>query len=151
MTDWQIIYAALLAASLGIGRPVPVIWAVMIGNLAWSAAFGPRVLFVALGDLLAAVILMAEGRRAMLVAGLFVVMIFVEVLTWCLAWPNAATYAIVDVLAYIQCGVIAHADTGIRIGYRAVGRWINRWVSGVAQIGRLGGAGGMVQKKGWMK
>ena len=123
----------------------------MIANMAWSAAFGPLVLFVAIGDLLAAVFLMMEGRRAVLVAGLFVVMVFVEVAAWYLAWSNAATYAIVDALAYFQCGVIAHVDGGIRIGRRAIGRWLNRWADGVAQIGRLGSADGLVQKKGWLK
>lgn len=130
--DWsQWAYLCILAAAIVGGWGQHRLIAVMVLNLG-ATVTADSLWTVATADILCAVVLIGHGWRANVVAGLFVAMIPVYLAGTAFQWQPATTYAIIDVLAYLQCGVVGRVDRG---GARLVG-WGRRAVSAVR-----GGAG----------
>lgn len=120
--DWsQEAYLASLGLALIIGRPAPVVVLAMVGNLLATMILTQSLVAVAVADLAAAAVLLGGGERAVAVAALFAVMVPVYFAAYLAGWPAATTYAIVDALAYLQCGIIAHVDHGMGRLARGVG------------------------------
>ena len=113
--DWtQALYIGLLAIALILGKPGWQIAGAMVVDLAGTMAFAPDPIKVAVVDLSVAAWLFGEGqRRATILAGLFITMVTVEGFAVVFKLQNAATYTIVDLLAYVQLGVIGGADRGM--------------------------------------
>lgn len=129
----QAVYIGLLLLALASSWRQPwsaLIAAVMVGNLVATMTLavpgtGPlQFLFVGFADAVCATLLMRGNRRAMKVATLFSVMIPVYVSGWWFSWPDAITYTIIDLVAYVQLGVIGGLDSGIwHRGRAAARRW----------------------------
>ena len=124
MTDWQLFYMAVLTVAI-LAAVITTRWqrediiAVMAANF-WVSAFGPQEwLAVEQFDLACAAILLFGGARAKVISALFVAIAAVGYVAGLLGWPTSTTYAIMDVLAVMQCGVLAGVDRG---GLRLVGR-----------------------------
>lgn len=129
----QALYICLLCVALAASWRQPwsaLIAAVMVGNLAATMAISGAIIgplqFLAVGfaDAACAALLMRGNRRAMKVAMLFSVMIGVYVSGWGFSWPDATTYTIIDLVAYVQLGVIGGLDSGI---WHSVGAAARRW------------------------
>ena len=120
MTLWQAIYISALAVALWCGNPSMRVFFVMACNLIASAAFSNDPMMVALADLVCAAMLINAGLRAHIVAGLFATMVAVEVIGSVAAWQNSTTYAITDLIAYLQLGIIGHVDGGLSRINRAI-------------------------------
>lgn len=116
----QATYLCLLILAIYMGRPIWLIGAVMLGNLTATMAFASDPYAVGAADALSAAILLTSDTRAKIVAMLFSVMIPVYVSAQWLAWPASATYAIIDLIALLQLGVIGGVDRGIGRACRAV-------------------------------
>ena len=113
--DWsQIIFAAGIFAALLIGLPHWRIWAVMVCNFVATMTFADTPTAVGIMDIASATFLLGAGRQAHIVAFLFACMIPIYWLTTVFPqWPNSATYAIIDAIAYVQLGVIGYGGGGI--------------------------------------
>ena len=119
----QALYVGLLVLACYTGKPRPAIMVAMWGDLIATMVLASSPIAVGVADAAAMAVLMMAGRRGLVVAMLFSVMIPVYVAAAWLAWPNEATYAIIDLIAYLQLGVIGGLDRGLRIAFRAfVGR-----------------------------
>lgn len=136
MSSWQILYLALLGAALFGGRPRLRVWAAMLINLALTMAFASHdsIIFVAAIDLFCASLLIGKVVRYNIVAMLFASMPPIYAVGETLGWNQSTTYAIVDIIAYLQCLVIGRFDYGInhmvrhynsRRGY--LGRYMVSW------------------------
>lgn len=139
----QVAYiAALCAALYGGGAPVKVV-AVMIGNLAATLTLSGTPMVVGTIDLLCAIVLIGNNMRANIVAVLFALMIPVYVA----GLKTSTTYTIVDVLAYLQLGVIGRVDSGLRNARRFIGRFNSGSGVSVAQGGHTERGVAMVSRK----
>ena len=119
--DWsQWLFVSALALATYTGRPSLNIALPMWGNFLATFFLAATVAHVAVADIIAASILAFGSRRAAVIALLFVLMLPVYALADFYQWPNAATYAIIDVLAYLQLAIVG------------------RWGDGLAILGRLG-------------
>lgn len=123
----QALYIVLLGLALCASwrqRWPALIAAVMVGNLVVTMALASDPIAVGVADAVSAAILLIGNARAWAVAMLFSVMIVVYVSATWLLWPNAATYAIIDLIAYLQLGIVGGMDRGIgRICRSAARRW----------------------------
>ena len=122
MSGWQAFYIAALTVALSTGRPGFSIVAAMTFDLLASVLFASDPVSVAVADLVAAVILIGHGRRANIIALIFVAMVLLEVIASRLHVENAIIYTVTDVLAFVQCGVIGGADRGVGRICRAIRR-----------------------------
>jgi hypothetical protein len=121
--DWsQALYIGALALAIWTGKPGRLICGVMLANLAVTMTMWREPLTVGLFDLVCAVILIGKDRRANIVAGCFALMQPVYVASWFWQFPLPATYAIVDLLAFVQLAAIGRWDRGMGIGLRAARR-----------------------------
>jgi hypothetical protein len=77
---------------------------------------------VAVLDIACAALLIGSSRQADIVAAIFVVMVPIYVIGAIAAFPPNATYAIIDLLAVVQLGVIANGRGGMAIHRRYFGR-----------------------------
>lgn len=119
--DWsQWLFVSALALATYTGRPSLNIALPMWGNFIATFFLASTVAHVAVADVVAASILVFGSRRAAVIALLFVLMTPVYAMAHFYQWPNAATYAIIDVLAYLQLAIMG------------------RWGDGMAILGRLG-------------
>jgi len=123
----QALYIGLLCVALACSWRQPwsaLIAAVMVGNLVATMTLAPDPIAVGIADAVSAAILLLGNTRARTVAMLFSVMIPVYVSADWLLWPNYATYAIIDLIAYLQLGIVGGLDRGIgRICRAAARRW----------------------------
>lgn len=133
---------ALCAALYGGGAPLKVV-TVMVGNLVVTLAFSGTPLAVGVIDLLCAAMLIGNNMRANIVAVLFAMMVPVYVA----GLKTSTTYTIVDVLAYLQLGVIWRVDSGLRNARRLVSRYGSRPFSSVVQRGHAERSVAMVSQK----
>lgn len=125
--DWtQWAYIGALAAALAVGRPGYLIASVMLANLAGTMTLSGFPLSVAVVDALCGTALVFGSGRAAAVAVFFAAMVVWAVVAQALGFTSAATYAIVDVLAYGQLAIIGGAGFGngrrIRNAFRSFGR-----------------------------
>ena len=117
MTDWQLLYLAVPAAS-AFAAVLTTRWeradiiAVMAINFVVSAFGSQEWLVVETFDLLCASVLLFGGAREKVISALFAAIAAVGLAAGYFGWPNSTTYAIMDVLAVIQCGVLAGVDRG---------------------------------------
>lgn len=119
--DWsQWLFVSALALATYTGRPSLNISLPMWGNFIATFFLASTVAHVAVADIIAASILVFGSRRAAVIALLFVLMLPVYALADFYQWPNAATYAIIDLLAYLQLAIMG------------------RWGDGMAILGRFG-------------
>jgi hypothetical protein len=119
--DWsQWLYLALLAVATIPGRHHPDLIAILVVDLMFTLAWGEFPLLVGAFDLFCAWALWSAGPRGRVVGGIFVIMQPVYVAGWLFNVPDATTYAIIDVLAYLQLVVLSNADRflGKRLGRR---------------------------------
>jgi hypothetical protein len=122
--DWsQALYISALALAIWTGKPGRLICGVMLANLAVTATMWRDPLTVGLFDLVCAVLLIGKDKRANIVAGCFALMQPVYVASWFWQFPLPATYAIVDLLAFVQLAAIGRWDRGLGIGLRAARRF----------------------------
>ena len=128
MTVWQIIIAAMLVTSIACGRPHWRVAAVMVCNIAFSMRFGSDYLLVGVADLVCAALLIGISTRAYIVAGLFALMVPVYVAATYYQWTTGTTYAIIDLIAYAQFGVLGRVDGGVGYVRGVIDR---RWDSSV--------------------
>lgn len=117
-SQWLFIFALVLATYTG--RPPLNIAIPMWGNFAATFLLASTVSHVAIADVAAASILAFGTRRAAVIALLFLLMLPVYALAHFYQWPNAATYAIIDLFAYMQLAIMG------------------RWGDGLGFLGRLG-------------
>jgi len=120
LTVWRAILITGFAIAVYTGRPPRLIIAVMVGNFAatWYLAADP--LAVGVADAASAVVLLhMRTVQSWCIVALFSVMIIVYVSDWLYNVRNFATYTIIDLIAFLQLGVIGGLDGGIR-------RWIAR-------------------------
>lgn len=99
-----------------------IIAAVMLGNLGATMAMAHDPVAVGVADAASAALLLIGPTRARIVAMLFSVMIPVYVSALVFTWPNSTTYAIIDLIALVQLGVIGGVDRGLGRAARAAGR-----------------------------
>lgn len=119
--DWsQWLFVSALVLATYTGRPALNIALPMWGNFLATFFLASTVAHVAVADILAASILAFGSRRAAVIALLFVIMLPVYALAHFYQWPNSATYAIIDLLAYLQLAIMG------------------RWGDGIGILGRLG-------------
>jgi hypothetical protein len=125
--DWsQALYIGALALAIWTGKPGRLVCCVMVANLAVTMTFWREPLTVGLFDIVCAVILIGRDRRQNIVAGCFALMQPVYVAAWFFHWPSPATYAIVDILSFVQLAAIGRWDRGIG----ATLRFANRFTAG---------------------
>jgi hypothetical protein len=122
--DWtQWAYIGAIAAALAVGRPGVLIASVMLANLAGTLILSGQPMSVAIFDALSGAALAFGSARSQSVAVFFAAMVVWAVVSWWAGFTNAATYAIVDVLAYGQLVIIGGAGFGmgrrIRLARRA--------------------------------
>ncbi len=136
---WQVIFALALASALALGRPRLIVWVAMLGNLAATALLAADPVTVAVFDLVAATLLFFGDTRAKILAMIFATMAPIYVIFGLLGVHQSTTYAIIDVLAFLQVGVISGADVGISRAIRNARRRLagrgSRAVPSVAQRG----------------
>lgn len=121
----QALYIGLLCIALWSSwyhRAPPLAGLVMIGNLAATLALAADPVMVGLADAVCASILLYGNLRAKVVAMLFSVMCLIYVSAWAFSWPAATTYTIIDLIAYVQLGVIGGVDRGLGRACRAFAR-----------------------------
>ena len=143
--DWsQALYIGLLASALIVGKPGWQITGVMLFDLAGTMAFSADPIKVAVVDLSAMAWLFGERRLpATIIAALFGAMVAVEGLAGIFKLQNAATYTIVDLLAYGQLGVIGGAGRGMGRFVRSIARCRRR--HGIAMAFRDHPGGGLAR------
>jgi hypothetical protein len=125
--DWsQALYIGALALAIWTGKPGRLICGVMLANLAVTMTMWREPLTVGLFDLVCAVILIGNDKRANIVAGCFALMQPVYVASWFWQFPLPATYAIVDLLAFVQLAAIGRWDRGMGAGLRFARRVADR-------------------------
>ena len=112
MTIWGIAYITALAGASAIGRDWRII-AAMWANLGLTLTYAGQDMFaVAIADLICAVWLSQYGGRERVIGALFAAMVPVYLVGGLLAWGDDTTYGVVEVVAYLQCGVLARVDRG---------------------------------------
>lgn len=112
----QGLYLILLIAALWHGKAGPRLTLAMLGNVAATMALASDPVTVGVADTVAAAVLIGGNAKARIVATLFSVMLPVYVSAHVFSWSSATTYAIIDLLAFVQLGVICGASGGIRRG-----------------------------------
>jgi len=110
---WTVAYITLLAIALVLGKPTSRVWVVMIANLIGTIVLHDNFLSVGILDLICVVFLLGHDRTQNTLALLFVLMLPVYVAGKYFGWEKSTTYAIVDLLAYIQLWVIGRACFGL--------------------------------------
>ena len=144
MSIWQGIIASMLLAAFLSGRPHWRIVAVMACNFLFSMQFGGNFLTVGVADVVSAAFLLGISARANVVAGLFALMVPVYVAGTYFQWNISTTYTIIDLIAYMQCGVIGRVDGGMgfirRSFNRRRGDTAPRYLSGrrVEEVNQVG-------------
>jgi hypothetical protein len=122
LSVWQIIFTCGLFGALLIGLPHWRIWVAMICNFLATMTFADTPTLVGIVDIACAAFLLGAGRQAHIVAFLFACMVPVYWLpTGFPQWSNSATYAIIDVIAYVQLGVIGYGGGGVNFIRRHFG------------------------------
>jgi hypothetical protein len=124
VTDWQLIYYCILIAAVIVGWGQHRIIVVMAVNFLVSA-FGPQTgLVVETFEIACAAVLLFGSDRAKVIGFLFAIIAAIGIATEHFAWSTSATYAIMDLMAIVQCGVLARVDRGgprlVRSGIRAI-------------------------------
>lgn len=100
-----------MGAAFLLGRPHPLIVLALAGNLLATMLLAADPVSVAVADVTAAaVLLLAETRRAQVVAALFVAMQPIYFAAWLYSWPNWVTYTCIDLIAYLQLAVAGGMD-----------------------------------------
>ena len=124
MSVYQITLAALILLAIWAGRPPLHVAIIMVGNLAASAAIGPRFELIAALDLLCAALLIGGGPREIAVAVLFLGMAGGETIASRLQFPPWAVSSGLEAMTALQCGVIGGADRGMgRLARSVRGYW----------------------------
>jgi hypothetical protein len=119
--DWsQLLFLALLLAATLTGSRL--IAGVMWLNFAATVVLASSPITVAGADALAAALLLFCGKRGQIIAAIYAVMIPIYPVAVWAGLPNAATYTIVDLLAFIQLAALGGWDHGIGGGCRFVFR-----------------------------
>lgn len=123
MTIWQAIIAAGLLLAL-LGKPPARLWFAVAGNFIVTMILAENPVPVAIADLMTAAIILGVSTRANIVAGLFALMQPIYIAGFALGWPDATTYACIDLLAYVQLGVMGGVDRGMGRAYRFTHGWL---------------------------
>ena len=133
MTDWQTIIAVLIVIAGLTGRQWNIVSIVALNFMA-TMLLAANPVNVAIGDAIAASLLLFMGRRGQVVAAIYAVMIPIYPAMSAAGFPNYTTYAIIDVLAIGQILIAGRWDVGIGralwvIGgrYPAVRRVVASW------------------------
>ena len=120
----QIAYALILCTALASafwrGQNSWLLMAVMSVNFVATYELSDSFVDVSIVDLMCAACLLGRSQVAsmvallfaLMVALLFALMVPVYLAAWALQWQNSTTYAIVDVLAYLQCALIGGIGGG---------------------------------------
>jgi hypothetical protein len=128
---WYAIDWALVLAALWFGRPPFMVALAIVGDLAMGGTglmVSPYA--IATVDLAAAIVCFNHSERGDIAAAIFVAMAVTCTICKLLAFPDGATYAIVDALVWLQAGVIGGLDTGIRVAFHRARNRANRPASG---------------------
>lgn len=120
---WQVIIAAMLSGALFTGRPSLRFSVVMIANFVATVTIsltpdspenaGATYLAIGIADVACIAALVGINTRANVVAIIFALMLPVYVSGYLFKWTPWTTYAIVDLLAYVQFAVVGKWDGGI--------------------------------------
>lgn len=125
--DWsQLLFAAALAVACYAGRGDWRIVGCMVANFLATVTLAAWPLAVACADLACVVVLVMGSIRARVVAAFFVVMAAIYPIASAMGLGNAATYTIVDVLAFLQLMAVGHGDDGIGFVRRHLDRLRHR-------------------------
>lgn len=129
--DWsQILYLALIILATVYSKD-KVIASVMWANFVCTMALAASPELVATVDLISICLLAGKNARRNIVAAIFVLMTPIYLVGTVLSWGGAATYAIIDVLAYLQLFVMGRGDVGIGNLGRRLRRRRNRRMASV--------------------
>ena len=120
----QIVFITALIVALRLGRAHWAICGVMLFNFIGTWQNWNSYLSVGVFDVICATMLLFTTNRGRAVSAIFVLMVPIYVMAHHFMWRPATTYTIVDLLAYLQLGIIGRVDTGISHIYRAaIGRF----------------------------
>lgn len=131
MSFWQIIIMGMLVTATWTGRPGYLLTLAMFGNVIATMAFAGNLSAVAVADVLAAAILVFQGRREVMIAILFLVMLPIYLGVHLLSLPNPIAYVAVDALAYMQIAIMGRWDDGLD---RLVRHWCRRSHSALPRV-----------------
>lgn len=104
----QALFIVLLAAAFYTGRPPLRVMAVMMTNLLGTMTLATTPLAVGVLDLGCAAALAFGSRREAVLCLLFLLMVPIYALDLYFSWPSSTTYAIIDLIAYVQVWVIGN-------------------------------------------
>ena len=112
----QAIYILALLVALSCWRPSKIVWLSMLANLSATMFIAQylHIAMVGIIDLSCAAVLIGRDARRNIVAMLFALMPPLYIATSYYGFSHATTYAIVDIIAYVQCMVIGRFDVGIK-------------------------------------
>jgi hypothetical protein len=113
MDPSQFAVTAALALALYTGRPRPIVALAMVGNLFASMALGGQPIALAVADWVSIALLIGEGRRAAVIAALFLVMQPIYVAGHYLGLRHSVIYTLIDVIAFVQLSVLGGWDAGM--------------------------------------
>jgi hypothetical protein len=136
------IIAVVMAAVLLWVRPKPLVWVAMIGNFIATMVLRDSPLAVGVADVTAGALMLLAGPEMWAIAAIFAIMTCIDVAAWQFGFNLNATYAIIEVLAYIQLIIIAGGGFGRKYRHRnnprrAGDRRASYPVGGMARLGSL--------------
>ena len=122
MSIWQAMLVISFALAVFTGRPKHLLISVMALNFLITAHYRDDLFAVAVADIVAASILVGEGRREDITAYLFLMMPIIYGAGYYLGLKLETIYALVEVLAYIQIFTIGGWGVGLHRLYRSARR-----------------------------
>jgi len=123
---WQAILIGGWFAAVIIGRADLRVAGIMAANFAITAAFPAHLGWVGIADLATIGALSMLGRRAQVIAGLYVLCAGVNAVGALGGLSLSTTYAILDPIGWVMLAVLGGLDGGIRRGFTAVRGFVRR-------------------------
>ena len=114
MSIWQIILIVGWLAAVFIGRADLRVAMIMAANFAVTAAFPAHLGWVGIADIATIGALSVLGRRAQVIAGLYVLCAVVNAAGALGGLSTHTTYAILDPIGWVMLAVLGGLDSGIR-------------------------------------
>lgn len=111
---FQYLYLVVMAAVLLWVRPKLLVWAIAIGNFFATMALRDDPLSVGVVDATSGAMMLMAGLDMWPVAAIYAVMVLIDLSAWGWSFNLNATYAIIEVLAYLQLFIIGGGIGGTR-------------------------------------
>ena len=127
MSVWQAILIGGWLAAVVIGRADLRAAFIMAANFAITAAFPAHLGWVGIADIATIAALSMLGRRAQVIAGLYVLCAVVNAAGALGGLSTDTTYAIMDPIGWVMLAVLGGLDGGIRRCLAAVRRLVRRY------------------------